>query len=232
MGAACTSQPSRQSGPNFCHVYHERQKGRLCGKHAVNNLLQQHAMSHRHFNRIAKELDDAEMSLIKNPRKKQLQYWVTGGKQGWRPEKNANRTADGNFSIQVLQQALIPFGLRLLAPGNSELQGPSAPMPSGFLLHGDGHWSAIRRLEHNGTWVDLDSNLERPQLLSDLELSCLKAGRPPRRGGLIFCVIGDLPACPRQGGRNITQVPVTPDHNMAFLSPESEIQIVELHAHR
>lgn len=172
------------------NVYHERQKDHLCGKHALNNLLQHRAWSRQGLDDIAKELTLAEIDLYEPHKRKDIQQIVACGTGSIK-----NRTARGDYSVQVLQQASFRSGVCLLAPGDPDLQGPLALAPSGFLIHRRDHWFAVRMLQlgKSEVWVNLNSLLDKPQILSNEQVSRLKVGDCPFDGGLVFFVIGDLP---------------------------------------
>lgn len=190
------------------YVYHERQRRNLCGMHVVNNLLQRAAVTQRNLEKIAASLDKAERKLIKNPRKKELKYWLTGGRKGWRMEPNSNMMHSGNFSIQVLQKALEPFDLRLVSAKDPEVHGADAEAPWGFVVHQNGHWSAMRQIGDYAIWVDLNSTLAKPRLMATEEVLRLHAGLLPSSGALVFCVIGTMPSCPSRRSSHVVCLPV------------------------
>jgi len=72
----------------------------------------------------------------------------------------------------------------------------------------EGRWAAMRQVGEHELWVDLDSTLARPALMSAPEVLRLQIGMPPKAGGHVFAVVGDLPAFPERGGRNVVRLSV------------------------
>lgn len=80
-------------------VYHERQQSALCGQHCLNNLLQGPYFSEFELAEIAQGLDKAELELM-------LESGVTSDAERYMSEGSGNVALDGNFSVQVLAQAV------------------------------------------------------------------------------------------------------------------------------
>jgi hypothetical protein len=112
--------------------------------------------------------------------------------------------------LQLLQKALRAFGVRLLLPSDPELRRPDAGPVWGYLVHCGGHWSAMRQLGEHDFWVDLDSTLTRPLLMSAPEVLRLQVGMPPKSGGLVFAVVGAIPPPPKKQGRGVVHLAVDP----------------------
>jgi hypothetical protein len=207
-----------QSKVSLDNVYHERQKDHLCGKHALNNLLQHRAWSRQRLDDIAKVLTLAEIDLYEPHKRNDIQQMVACGTGSIK-----NRTAHGDYSVQVLQQALLTSGVSLLAPGDPDLQGPLALAPSGFLIHLGDHWFAVRMLQlgKSEVWVNLNSLLDKPQILSNEQVFRLKAGDSPFDGGLVFFVIGDLPT----GQSFAKPVPASNTSPQALCSGDSDSEV-------
>lgn len=165
------------------HVYHERQLGALCGVHCVNNLLQGPRFGPGDLAEIAIRLDEKERRLL-------------GGKElEMGSSCNFDGSADGgNFSIQVLRIALARAGLNLLPaehPDAKELMSNPAKAAAAFVVQRRDHWSAVRMV--GWQWWDLDSLLECPKPLDDMQLES-KLGRLLSGGHSIFLVLGgELP---------------------------------------
>lgn len=208
------SRPLQDDKLDIC-VYHERQKSNLslCGVHVINNLLQRPAVTTRDLDRVARSSEKVDSmldrSLIKSPRKKfAFQSWASAGKRCPRTDKE-NRIKNSNCSIQVLQKALRPFGACLVPAGHPELASLAA---WGYVVHCEGHWSAMRQVGEHELWVDLDSNLKKPALMSAPEVLRLQVGMPPKSGGVVFAVVGTLPPCPEDmaGSRHLARLSVNP----------------------
>jgi len=128
------------------YLYHERQEAALCGQHCLNNLLQG-----PHF--TAGDLADIATALDQQERKLMLEAGMTAEARAFMSEDSSNVDASGNFSIQVLSQALQNvFGLALedsRRPENRSLmQSPDAQ--TGFVLNRHSHWYCLRKL--NNQW--------------------------------------------------------------------------------
>mmetsp|Transcript_80581 Transcript_80581/g.261124 ORF Transcript_80581/g.261124 Transcript_80581/m.261124 type:complete len:210 (+) Transcript_80581:210-839(+) len=190
-------------------VYHERQRASLCGLHAVNNLLQRWAFTERDLYRIARRLDRAEKDLLVHRKRNAVLHAVTGGRAGYKMERHANHSGWGDFSIQVLELALRPFGVQLVLPGN-----PDFGDPWGFVVNSNDHWAACRQIGDSAIWVSVDSTLTRPQLMSVDDVTRLMTAKPSR-ARTVFHVVGDVPPSPTKNGRRIVQMSLRTDalHN-------------------
>ena len=77
-------------------VYHEQQRSRLCGQHALNALLQGKFFDAESLSYIASHIDRVENRLAKLA-----------------VEATQNGSDGQDFSIQVLNQALRPYSISL-----------------------------------------------------------------------------------------------------------------------
>ena len=91
--------------------YHETQSLRLCGQHAINNLLQQPAFNQRELNLIADHFFSNEVALLHNPG----ESWYCNPL--------------GDYGIQVIERALSSFNITLQRLSNT-LPLILLPMPS------------------------------------------------------------------------------------------------------
>lgn len=146
--------------PSDIYIYHEQQESLLCGQHCLNNLLQGPYFTPDTLSEIANELDRKERSLISSTT--------------FTPSFNVDDS--GNFSIQVLRQAiqnlmnldLILWGFQQSSSSSTTAQ--EDPLQhQGFVINRSSHWFTIRRI-HN-TWWNLDSKLPRPEIISSMYLS-------------------------------------------------------------
>eukprot|EP00929_Paragymnodinium_shiwhaense_P019800 TRINITY_DN13391_c0_g1_i1.p1 TRINITY_DN13391_c0_g1~~TRINITY_DN13391_c0_g1_i1.p1 ORF type:complete len:378 (+),score=57.82 TRINITY_DN13391_c0_g1_i1:102-1235(+) len=208
------------------HVYHECQEGRLCGLHAINNLLQRPAFSQRDLNDIAKRLDKQERALIAGRRRNALLHAITGGRAGFVVDRKSNYSAEGDFSVQVIVVALQAHRLSVLSP-----REPGVSNAWGAIVSHRNHWAVFRKFsvdsgggsEKKTVWVDLDSNISRPRMLSDDEVENLVSNAvAPRFGsrGLVFFVAGPLP----QAARWATAGALIQRHMVAVVSPSKKVQ--------
>jgi ataxin-3 len=107
-------------------------------------------------------------------------------------EGSGNVDAQGNFSIEVLRAALLNrYGLAL---PNLLQEGVADSMDvtemEGFICNRSAHWFAIRKI--NGRYWNLNSTLERPQLISHFRLAAEIEGLQ-NEGYSVFCVPKGLP---------------------------------------
>ena len=88
-------------------LYHEKQESALCGQHCLNNLLQGPYFNAGALADIAHELDRKEQALM-------MSEGMTADAMAFMREASGNVDEQGNFSIQVLSEALKrSFGLEL-----------------------------------------------------------------------------------------------------------------------
>lgn len=168
-------------------VYHEPQSSALCGRHALNNLLQGPYLDEFYLAEIARELDEKERELM-------LAEGVdTPDALRYMAEDSANVDDSGNFSISVLREALFRgHGVTINtepAIVTTALDNPSAF--EAYLLNLQSHWFVIRRLETAAgpRWFNLNSLLKLPEMIGDFYLSAYLA-ELKAEGYFIFAVEG------------------------------------------
>lgn len=160
------------------YVYHELQDSRLCGQHCLNNLLQDDFFSAVNLAEVAQELDAQERSIL------------GGSTFSFAPSSNVDES--GNFSIQVLRLALQRYNGVDLVPWHFKSEGAdSDPLAQqGFVVNRSDHWFTIRKIKSN--WWNLNSTLERPELVSTFYLSAL-LHQLRQDGYSVFIAKGSLP---------------------------------------
>ena len=136
-------------------IYFEPQESSLCGQHCLNNLLQGQLFAASDLSDIALALDAQERAM---------------GVSSSSFSHNVDES--GNFSIQVIRTALKMYSIELLSWSSSD-ERMTDPLKEelGFIVNRQSHWFALRKL--NGSWWNLNSTLERPQLISPVHLSAL-----------------------------------------------------------
>ncbi|KZS98696.1 Josephin-domain-containing protein [Sistotremastrum niveocremeum HHB9708] len=153
------------------HIYHEQQQAgsMLCAQHALNTLLQGNYFTPADLSAIAASLDELER-----------RYDTEGA-----PTQSQNMDDTGFFSIQVLQNALNIWGLRLVHWRSEEMKAyqdrPYAQR--GFILNLEQHWFTLRRFgqavsakeateaeAERSHWFNLNSFLPRPEWVGRLYL--------------------------------------------------------------
>ncbi|BGP32514.1 hypothetical protein JCM10296v2_004295 [Rhodotorula toruloides] len=180
------------------HIYHETQEpgSMLCGQHALNNLLQSAMYTVVDLAGIARELDALEASQL-DPGTRL---------RGDDPrEASQNYDDSGFFSVQVMEEAIKVFGLRLVRWGSEEMAHAheKPELIEGFLLNHQLHWFSIRRFGTQDRFYNLDSCIPQPQWISAMYLG-LTLREAERQGYSIFAVvpapelgqITGLPSCP------------------------------------
>ena len=84
-------------------------------------------------------------------------------------EDSGNVAMDGNFSVQVIDEALKTLQLRMLSIEKFE-KGNDLTIKTGFICNSASHWFTIRRID--GVWYNLNScNKRLPEIISDFYLS-------------------------------------------------------------
>jgi len=188
------SGTSKQKTISFL-AYHERQQQSLCGLHVVNNLLQRRAFTRFSLNRLARQLDKAERRLIDKRKRNAVLHFLTSGRAGWRLEAQ-NHSARGDFSVQVLQAALQSEGLDLVRVTDTDW-APRLGESWGFLVHRADHWVACRQIGDHSIWLNLDSTLAAPLIMSTDDVIALHAGLSSRGDRVtVFNVVGPTPPSP------------------------------------
>ena len=194
--------------PQSIWIYHERQEAALCGQHALNNLVQAPIFSVEGLAEIAWQLDQLERNVLTEQQQQQQQQQQQHQSP---PEISSNNIdAAGNFSIQVLQAALqnafhvTLSHLRVVVPhivaDITDIQG--------FLCHKSNHWFAIRTI--GGRYWNLNSFLERPEVISHFALGTQLQRLWQQEGYTIFAIVEGLP----RGGREPT-AQATPKASLA-----------------
>lgn len=150
--------------PLVPHIYHERQQpgSMLCAQHALNSLLQGNYFTAPDLAEIARNLDALEQSVDEERVDRQ----------------STNMDDTGFFSVQVLEEALKVWGLRLVRWRSEEMLAfqdrPTTQLA--FILNLELHWFTLRRFgpavpnpyedPGDGHWFNLNSFLEVPEWIS------------------------------------------------------------------
>ncbi|GAA6023516.1 hypothetical protein JCM8202_002662 [Rhodotorula sphaerocarpa] len=181
------------------HIYHEKQEpgSMLCGQHALNNLLQDNLFTAPDLAEIARSLDALEASQLGAGNH-------LAGDSPW--ETSQNYDDSGFFSVQVMEQALKLWNLRLIRWGSQEMQHvhDNPELLDGFLLNHQQHWFSIRRFGTSERFYNLDSCSAEPQWVSPMLLG-LTLREAEKQGYSIFALVpasgsGDaaFPRCPAE----------------------------------
>jgi len=190
--ASETSPTSIASSPV---LYHERQVGRLCGMHCVNNILQRRAYEPFDFQRWEAQIEDQEAALTwwSFPHLFRCFCATVGG---------------ADFSVGSVELALADAGLELqwfdrrrklceLKLDDPCLVGIIVNLQdkkkSCFEDDSDRHWLSVLRTDGKD-FYNLDSRLSRPSLLGEAEatISWLQ-GALANEGSLVFRVRSPVP---------------------------------------
>eukprot|EP00002_Diphylleia_rotans_P015567 TRINITY_DN3013_c0_g3_i6.p1 TRINITY_DN3013_c0_g3~~TRINITY_DN3013_c0_g3_i6.p1 ORF type:complete len:212 (+),score=31.60 TRINITY_DN3013_c0_g3_i6:82-717(+) len=147
------------------HVYHERQDGMLCLRHALNALVQYDAFDEVGLGAIGTRLDESERQLM------MLQDGGMTSNAHGSKEIQCNVSDDGNFSVQVMIQALQEIGLYAFSYSSPESEGirHNPETQTGFICNLQSHWFAIRKIGQK--WFNLNSSFRRARQISDTYLS-------------------------------------------------------------
>jgi Ataxin-3 len=150
-------------------LYFEAQRAALCGVHALNTLLQGPYFSEWDLAAVGQSLDDRERKLMAE------QGTNTADYARFAAESSGNVAMDGNFSIQVLEEALTVFCLSCVPLTKKTPEAEAArdrpDKETGFLLNLDSHWFTLRKLGRE--WWRFNSLDAAPQPVSDTYLAVL-----------------------------------------------------------
>lgn len=147
-------------------IYHEKQDAALCGLHSINNLLQFSCYTAYQLAEIAHEMDalEKEVMLSEGADTPDALKFLAGD--------SSNVDASGNFSIQVLSEALSrSHGIRLVPiskKGEGAITTTGYEAESGFVCNKSDHWFTMRRI--NGKYWNLNSTLEAPERITTFAL--------------------------------------------------------------
>lgn len=99
---------------------------------------------------------------------------------------------DGNFSIQVLAEALKKTAELIVQSVDAKInQGQDLSNEIGFICNSAAHWFAIRKVDH--VWYNLNSTNRRgPEIVSDFYLSAFLQSIK-ENGYTIFVIRGAYP---------------------------------------
>ncbi|KAK8379765.1 hypothetical protein O3P69_019642 [Scylla paramamosain] len=170
-------------------VYHEKQEGRLCGQHCLNNLLQGQYFTAVELAALARQMDLAE-------RHHMAEAGVhTEDFRRFMQQPSENMDDTGMFSVQVLTSALRVWDLSLvpITSTSSSLARLARSNPEeqqAFICNYKAHWFTVRKLGFQ--WFNLNSLLSHPELISPTYLS-LFLSQLEHEGYAIFVVEGELP---------------------------------------
>ncbi|KAH7888678.1 Josephin-domain-containing protein [Phlebopus sp. FC_14] len=160
-------------------MYHEMQQpgSMLCAQHALNSLLQGNYFTVPDLSEIAHTLDLLEQSYNEDSRGR----------------GSTNMDDTGFFSVQVLENALNVWGLRL-ARWRSEAMKPYQGNPHlqlAFILNQNQHWYTLRRFGHSAAdshWFNLDSMQPHPAWIGKMYLGMVLQ-QAEQEGYSVFVVI-------------------------------------------
>lgn len=166
----------------------------MCGVHCINALLQGPYFDEINLSQIAIQLDQEEIQLLGGGSAGEEAMRAMGNlREGMTSHNVAN---DGNFSIQVIQRALVQFGQIQCTPiENPEVKKSIKDYADeqAFICHSVDHWLAIRKI--HGVWYNLNStNMvpPGPQIISNFYLSAF-LDSIQNSGYTIFVIRGNLP---------------------------------------
>lgn len=165
----------------------------LCGKHALNNLVQRDVFTTDYLTSKALYLDHLELEMMADNN----EGGVHSAEYRQRlQEGSGNVDAQGNFSIQVLKVALEEkFGVNLKHTLSSEALNSGVDVTDfdGFICHKSNHWYSIRKI--GGRFWNLNSILERPSPISHFQLAT-EIATSKKDGYTVFTVGHNaLPKC-------------------------------------
>ncbi|XP_017773431.1 PREDICTED: ataxin-3-like [Nicrophorus vespilloides] len=171
-------------------VFHEKQEGSLCAQHCLNSLLQGAYFNPVDLSSLALSLDEAERIRMAECGEESDEY------QRFLRQPSGNMDDSGFFSVQVISSALEVWGLELVPFSSADERVTSVfsnPCKmQAFICNYKEHWFTIRKLGNQ--WFNLNSLLNKPQLISDTYLALFLA-QLKNDGYSIFVIFGVLPDC-------------------------------------
>jgi ataxin-3 len=150
-------------------VYHEKQHSHCCGRHVINGTFQGPIFTDNQLMKLGRTLHGKEESLLLQPLM-----------------ENPYFDDLGNYSQQVIAEALRKYDIRLLrlAKNQSAIQNARA-----FVINFNNHWITLRKFGND--WIDLDSLLSKPKLLTGFNIYSYMKSKNCRVTA--FIVDGNLP---------------------------------------
>eukprot|EP00494_Astrolonche_serrata_P024433 UN24691 len=166
------------------YIYYERQKGSLCARHCLNNIVQGSFFNTKNLEDISSHCQDQEAQLIHGTNLKR--YPEISNKN-----INAVNGKDGNYSIQVIDKALGIHGLTIQRIELRDLYGGNVKACTCFLINGRQHWFCLRQI--HGEWFYFNSTKGYPYRMSTQEhvLTFLFTVMEQKQYN-VWCVIGDF----------------------------------------
>lgn len=112
---------------------------------------------------IALELDAKERALMS-------EHGDTSDLKKYLKEGSGNVAEDGNYSIQVLSEALSRIGGLTITSIEAIVDKSTLPNEDGFICNSSSHWFTIRKVDN--VWYNLNStNRRMPEIVSEFYLS-------------------------------------------------------------
>jgi Ataxin-3 len=169
--------------PNFPRkfVYFEKQSNdRLCGVHCLNALLQGPYCDPGMLAEIGLRLDEMENNLYQGNFK-----------------QHENVDDDGNYNVQVLQEALKIYGAEIQPLRSSDatkLIQKNINLIEAFIFNSSTHWFALRKIDN--IWFNLNSTnvFPGPEIISDFYLDAFIQGT--EQIGYTNFLVKNLPQLP------------------------------------
>lgn len=165
-----------------------QQEGSLCAKHCLNSLLQGPYFTAVDLSTLAQKLDEEERQRMAECGEESEEY------RTFLQQPSGNMDDSGYFSVQVISSALQVWGLELVPYSSTDerINMSDPGKMKAFICNYKDHWFTIRKI---GTqWFNLNSLLNKPELISDTYLSLFLA-QLKNDGYSIFVVFGDMPEC-------------------------------------
>jgi len=169
-------------------LYHEKQVAGLCAVHALNTLMQDALFTEVDLMQIAHELDRREREAMMASGVDSAEYLK------YMAEDSGNVADDGNYSIQVIEEALKVWDLTCHSITSPHMKAAKDDplQEQAFICNLASHWLTIRKIGQD--WFNFNSLLSEPQYLSPFYLSAF-LDTLLGKGYTIICVRGPLPEC-------------------------------------
>jgi len=153
------------SNSNEIDIYWEKQElWRLCGLHCLNSIMQGPFFNEVELSEIAHELDKREKKLMAELGTETEDFLL------YMAQDSFNVSEDGNFSVQVLEEAAKKRGLEMILIDTKKgfnyhqiLEHEVA-----LICNSTMHWFALRKL--NNIWYDLNSTNNFPEIMDEARI--------------------------------------------------------------
>src|ERR1700682_1579967 len=135
-------------------IYWEKQESALCASHALNSLLQPPYYTEVDLAELAHELDRRVEGLMRESGVESSDYLA------YQATDSQNVDESGNFSIEVLKNALANFSITIepyTSPSETHVRENPVENGTAFICNLYNHWLTLRKI--GSSWYNMNSLL-------------------------------------------------------------------------